>query len=529
MTEYDKNKINGSCNDNVSCKYKSNTRRKYTNLKTLEDFVEFYTKEIDPEWKDRGKALSTTKIKEKEYGGFLARLRNIGYKYNRFVEEGLGIEPNMVKRHRYSKLNKLEDFVEFYKKEIDPEWKDGKKVLTTKEIVKKGYGRFLGKLKEIGYTYNHFVEEGLKYKPAAIKHDYTTLKNLDDFVRYYKENIDPELEKRGKALTTIELRKKRYSGFLTRLMNIGYTYNKFVEEGLGIEPNKARRYTNLKTLEDFVEFYTKEIDPEWKDGKKVLTTKEIVKKGYDRFLGKLKEIGYTYNKFVAEGLGTKPNLHRKYTNLKTLEDFVEFYTKEIDPEWKDRGRVLNRAEVVKKGHIGFLARLRNIGYTYNMLIKKGFRTKQNKARKIRKHNYTNLKTLEDFARYYKENIDPEWKDRGRALTTSEIVKIGHSGFLARLTNTGYKYYLLLEELGFKPNRIRKHSYKGLKRLDDFVEFYKKNIDPKLDKRGRALNISEIIESGHSRFISKLREIGYTYTHFVEQGLRVKPYRAMKRK
>ncbi len=582
MINYNDNKKESSYNNLITYKYKSKDRKRYTNLNNLDDFVKYYKENIDPEWKDRGRALTTTQINKKGYNGFLKRLNKMGYNYNRFVEEGLKIE---LPSRKYTNLKTLEDFVEFYTKEIDPEWKERGKALTTTKIKIEGYTRFLVKLRDIGYTYNRFVEEWLGLKPTEVKkRSYKGLETLDDFVEFYKKNIDPEWKERGRALTTNELIKREYRSFIPKLREKGYSYAQFIEKGLGFKPNKIKRYKygGLKTVDDFVEFYIKKIDQDFKDRGRALTTIAIKKKGFYRFLARLREIGYTYtqfvkdklskeysnpktlenvvkpstkkidhnwkekeralgttkikenndellkrskttdhkhNMFIEEGLRIRPKKVKRhsYKGLKTLEDFVEFYTKEIDPEWKERGKALSTTKIMEKKYSGFLARLKYAGYDYRKFVKEGLGIEPNT---IVRHNYTKLKTLNDFVEFYKKNIDPEWKERGRMLSAIEIKEKGYSGFLTRLRSSGYKYSWFIKKIEIEPSLSKRYIH--LETLEDFVEFYKKNIDPEWKEKGVALSTTKIVEMGYGGFLERLRKAGYKYKRFVKEGLKIKP-------
>ncbi len=355
-----------------------------------DDLVEFFNEEIMKEW--NRDYPPPVKWIEKMYKPFMRSIHQLRIKYNDILKES-GFVP---KAQEIDKKEIIKKLLNYYKKEVLPKFDEDEKI-TIKDIEKK-CPNMLILLRKNKIEYAKFKrmvildKNGIPLEKIVKAYDegeleYINLNTLEDFARFYKTYIDPDWEKRGRALTINEIIEKEYGGFINRLRDMCIRYNTFVKEGLGVEPNNyiRQRYKRLAKMEDFVEFYKTYIDPDWEKRGRALTMNEIKEKGYSGFIDRLYKINIKYNVFVREGLGVEPNnyIRQRYKRLAKMEDFVEFYDKYIDNKWRERGRALRVKEIKEKGYSGFINRLRKVGIRYNTFVKEGLGVEPNNGRRLK--------------------------------------------------------------------------------------------------------------------------------------------------
>ncbi len=326
------------------------------------------------------------------------------------------LEDTVSNNNKYRRRKKRikEHLFEVFKNEIMPSW--GEETIPPYYWLAKNHYSFIREMHSIDLRYKNFIKE---VKRKEVKKHNSSDTSIERLINYFDNNVLPNLNGQYK-FTKREL-KRNHREFISMLKREGVNYYEFkeiirlYEKGTPIEniievyEIRKENYKKLNNLEECVKFYKENIDPGWKNRKRALTTDKIMEKGYGWFIRKLKNMSYTYTKFIVDGLGLKPNkTTTNYKELETLNDFVEFYTKEIDPEWKDRGKALSTTKIKEKGYTGFLTRLRRKGYNYNRFVEEGLGIEPNNCKKTKNDNKVSIMIRSNYYKSKdnrKEGID----------------------------------------------------------------------------------------------------------------------------
>ena len=233
--------------------------------------------------------------------------------------------------------------VEFYKDVILPKFDN---VPRAHDLDNIGYRGFRASIRKLGLGVNDLTKAA-GFKPYH-EEKYTGM-NYDDLLKFFKENVYPEVKsklklKTGEAPGAGDLERKGlgYRGFVDRVRKIskleGIERNIWAEfvKKAGLEPQKDLIYQGMDFVE-LMDLFVKKIYPYLKEkyniGHKQAPLKEQVDKEYNGFRKAIRRLGYKLSDLYI-ALDFKHKFWQIYHN-KSYKELLNFFKDIIQPSLQD--------------------------------------------------------------------------------------------------------------------------------------------------------------------------------------------------